>query len=147
VGGAGGGVADGLVDLARHHRRRGRAVIEDDAVRQAVGAFEARSRILKALGYRVATKAAAGAVDPWDAPLTKIWYSELNLEVAEYALSLLGARGSLVEGDPGAWDDGSWQDRFLYARALTIAGGSNEIMRNVIAERGLGMPKEPRGTA
>jgi hypothetical protein len=145
VGGAGGGVADGLVDLARHHRRRGRAVIEDDAVRQAVGAFEARSRILKALGYRVATKAAAGAVDPWDAPLTKIWYSELNLEVAEYALSLLGARGSLVEGDPGAWDDGSWQDRFLYARALTIAGGSNEIMRNVIAERGLGLPREPRG--
>ena len=147
VGGSGGGVADGLVDLARHHRRRGRPVIEDDAVRQAIGAFEARSRILKALGYRVATKASLGSVDPWDAPLTKIWYSELNLEVAEYALSLQGARGSLVEGDPWAWDDGSWQDRFLYARALTIAGGSNEIMRNVIAERGLGLPKEPRGTA
>jgi alkylation response protein AidB-like acyl-CoA dehydrogenase len=144
-GGTGGGVADGLVALARSHRRHGRAAIEDHSVRQAIGSFEARSRIFRALGYRAATKAASGTVDPWDAPLTKLWYSELNLEVAEYGLALQGPRGSLVEGDPGAWDDGSWQDRFLYARALTIAGGSNEIMRNVIAERGLGLPREPRG--
>ena len=144
-GGTGGGVADGLVAVARAHRRHGRAAIEDHAVRQAIGACEARSRIFRALGYRAATKAASGAVDPWDAPLTKLWYSELNLEVAEYGLALQGPRGSLVEDDPGAWDDGSWQDRFLYARALTIAGGSNEIMRNVIAERGLGLPREPRG--
>jgi alkylation response protein AidB-like acyl-CoA dehydrogenase len=144
-GGTGGGVADGLVALARSHRRHCRAAIEDHSVPQAIGSFEARSRIFRALGYRAATKAASGTVDPWDAPLTKLWYSELNLEVAEYGLALQGPRGSLVEGDPGAWDDGSWQDRFLYARALTIAGGSNEIMRNVIAERGLGLPREPRG--
>jgi alkylation response protein AidB-like acyl-CoA dehydrogenase len=75
----------------------------------------------------------------------KIWFSELTLEVSEYALGLQGARGALVEGDPLAVDDGAWQDKFLYARAWTIAGGSNEIMRNLIAERGLGMPKEPRG--
>jgi alkylation response protein AidB-like acyl-CoA dehydrogenase len=99
------------------------------------------------LGYRVATKAAQRSSDAWDAPLTKIWFSELNLEVAEYALALQGLGGSLVEGDPDAWDDGWWQDRFLYARALTIAGGSNEIMRNMIAERGLGLPKEPRGVS
>jgi alkylation response protein AidB-like acyl-CoA dehydrogenase len=146
-GGTGRGVADGLVPLARHHRRHGRPAIESDAVRQAIGAFEARSRIFTALGYRVATKAAQSSMDAWDAPLTKIWYSQLNLEVAEYGLELQGSRGSLAEGDPGAWDDGSWQDRFLYARALTIAGGSNEVMRNLIAERGLGLPKEPRGSA
>jgi hypothetical protein len=87
------------------------------------------------------------ASDAWDAPLSKIWFSELNLEVAEYAIELQGARGTLVEGDPDAWDDGAWQDRFLYARAWTIAGGTNEIMRNLIAEKGLGLPKEPRGTA
>jgi hypothetical protein len=146
-GGTGRGVADGLVELARRHRRQGRPAIESDAVRQSIGAFEARSRILTALGYRVATKSAQKAVEAWDAPLTKIWYSQLNLEVAQFGLELQGARGSLAEGDPGAWDDGSWQDRFLYARALTIAGGSNEIMRNLIAERGLGLPKEARGNA
>ncbi len=91
-------------------------------------------------------RAPTGTTEAWDAPLTKIWFSQLNLEVAEYGLTLQGASGSLTEGDPDSWDDGSWQDRFLYARALTIAGGSNEIMRNLIAERGLGLPKEPRGT-
>jgi alkylation response protein AidB-like acyl-CoA dehydrogenase len=144
-GGTGAGVASGLVDLARAHRRRGRPAIDVDSVRQAIGDFEARARILKALGYSVATKAANRSMEAWDAPLTKIWFSELNLEVAEFGLALQGAQGTLVEGDPGAWDDGSWQDRFLYARAWTIAGGSNEIMRNLIAERGLGLPKEARG--
>ncbi len=144
-GGSTGDIAAALVGVARAHRRRGRPAIDDDSVRQAIGAFSARSRIQRALGYRVATKAAKGAADMWDAPVTKIWFSELNLEVAEFALALQGARGALVEGDPDAVDDGAWQDRFLYARAWTIAGGSNEIMRNLIAERGLGLPKERRG--
>jgi alkylation response protein AidB-like acyl-CoA dehydrogenase len=144
-GGSTGSATAALVDLARSHRRRGRPAIEDDSVRQAIGAFSARSRIQRALGYRVATKAAKGAGDMWDAPVAKIWFSELTLEVSEYALALQGARGALVEGDPDAVDDGAWQDRFLYARAWTIAGGSNEVMRNLIAERGLGLPKEPRG--
>jgi alkylation response protein AidB-like acyl-CoA dehydrogenase len=52
-----------------------------------------------------------------------------------------GHVGALVEGDPEAEGDGVWQDRFLYARARTITGGSDEIMRNLIAERGLGMPR------
>jgi alkylation response protein AidB-like acyl-CoA dehydrogenase len=80
-----------------------------------------------------------------DAPMLKIWASELGLDLADYAMQLEGAAGVLTEGDPLAVDDGTWQDAFLYARALTIAGGSNEIMRNLIAERGLGLPREPRG--
>jgi alkylation response protein AidB-like acyl-CoA dehydrogenase len=51
----------------------------------------------------------------------------------------------LVEGDELSEEDGRWQDSFLYARAWTIAGGTNEIMRNMIAERGLGLPREPKG--
>jgi alkylation response protein AidB-like acyl-CoA dehydrogenase len=51
----------------------------------------------------------------------------------------------LAEGDPDAVDEGRWQDAYLYARAYTIAGGSSEIMRNVIAERGLGLPREQVG--
>jgi alkylation response protein AidB-like acyl-CoA dehydrogenase len=136
-----------LVLVAAEHKRFGRPAIEDGAVRQAIGSFAARSRIQRALGYRVATKAAKGQFDAWDAPLTKIWFSELNLEMAEYAMSLQGARAAVVEGDPLSWGDGKWQDAFMYARAWTIAGGSNEIMRTLIAERGLGLPKEPRGAS
>jgi alkylation response protein AidB-like acyl-CoA dehydrogenase len=51
--------------------------------------------------------------------------------------------GVLTEDDL-AVEGGRWQDAFLYARAWTIAGGSNEIMRNLIAERHLGLPREAR---
>jgi alkylation response protein AidB-like acyl-CoA dehydrogenase len=146
VGGNEHGAAVGaLVRAARHHRRGGKPAIHDAAVRQEVARYAARSRIHTYLAYRMATKAASGTTDVWDAPLTKVWFSELNLQMAEYAIALQGPAGTLVEGDPGAWEEGSWQDAFLYARAWTIAGGSNEIMRNLIAERGLGLPREPRG--
>ena len=144
----GGGTGDsihGLIHLARERRIEGRPAIDDRAIRQDIGRFAARARIQRYLGYSVATKAAAGTITAADAPITKIWFSELNLEMAEFAMALEGPRGALVEGDELAVEDGRWQDAFLYARAWTIAGGSNEIMRNLIAERGLGLPREPRG--
>ncbi len=146
--GGGGGAADpvhALVRLAGRHTRGGRPGLEDGGVRQRLGELDARARIGRHLGQRMATKAARGELTPADAPLSKIWFSELNLQVAEAALALQGARSMATEGDELSDEDGRWQDAFLYARALTIAGGSNEIMRNLIAERGLGLPREPRG--
>jgi alkylation response protein AidB-like acyl-CoA dehydrogenase len=136
-----------LVELARRGERRGRSLLEDDEVRERIAGFAARSRIQSLLTKRSQTRAERGEPDPADAPMGKIWFSELNLEMLEYGLELEGPRSILTEGDPGAIDDGFVQDAFLYARAWTIAGGSNEIMRNLIAERGLGLPKEPRGEA
>jgi alkylation response protein AidB-like acyl-CoA dehydrogenase len=147
VGGAGGGLdpVTRLVEVARRTNRGGRPAIEDNAVRQQIGALAARARIQRHLGQRMTTKAARGQVTPADAPMAKIWFSELNLEIDEAALALQGAQSMAVEGDELAFEDGRWQDAFLYARAWTIAGGSNEIMRNLIAERGLGLPRGPRG--
>lgn len=146
VGGAGtGDPARRLIDVARKHQVRGRPAIEDSAVRQEIGTLAARGRIQRHLGQRMATKAAKGQFTAWDAPLAKIWFSELNLQMAEMALALQGPRSMVTEGDSDSFADGQWQDAFLYARAWTIAGGSNEIMRNLIAERGLGLPHEPRG--
>jgi alkylation response protein AidB-like acyl-CoA dehydrogenase len=148
-GGVGSGGADAdvtlLVRMAGNLRRRGKPVIEDPAVRQDVARLAARSVIQKAMGYTVATRADMGTSTAADAPVTKIWFSELNLEISEYAMQLMGPNGAVTGEDPLAEDGGHWQDSFLYARAWTIAGGSNEIMRNLIAERGLGLPREPRG--
>ena len=137
-------IVDGLIRLASQARRTDRPLIEGGDIRQAIGAFAARSRIQEYLGYKVATRALRDESSVSDAPLLKVWVSELNLESVEYGLSLQGARSALSEVDPLVVDGGHWQDAFLYARALTIAGGSNEVMRNMIAERGLGLPREPR---
>jgi alkylation response protein AidB-like acyl-CoA dehydrogenase len=145
VGGGGGG-GDPLHRLIKIvHRRDAIGRVTDSAERQLLGELIARARIQRHLGQRMATKAARGQISAADAPISKIWFSELNLEIAEAALALLGARSMLVEGDELSEEDGRWQDSFLYARAWTIAGGTNEIMRNMIAERGLGLPREPKG--
>jgi alkylation response protein AidB-like acyl-CoA dehydrogenase len=129
-----------LVALAGRIDRLG-----DAEVRDRLAAFAAEIRALS-----VHTKL---SLQRWrdhdervtDAPVAKLAFSELNLRLAEYALSLQGPEGVLAEGDPDAVDEGRWQDAYLYARAYTIAGGSSEIMRNVIAERGLGLPREQVG--
>ncbi len=133
-----------LLDLARRSRRAGRPAIEDAGVRQQLARLHARTRISTWGNYVRLTHALRGEFHVEDAPIGKIWASELNLDMARFALDLQGADGVLVEGDPDAVDAGRWQDEFLYARAMTIAGGSNEIMRNLISERALGMPRDPK---
>jgi alkylation response protein AidB-like acyl-CoA dehydrogenase len=85
-----------------------------------------------------------GTEDAADGPLAKVFFSEVNLAMTEFGLALQGIDGLAVEGDPRAHADGWWQDAFLYARAYTIAGGANEVLKTVVAERALGLPKDRR---
>ena len=80
---------------------------------------------------------------PGDAPLSKIFFSEINHDLAVAGMGLQGVDGLLTEDDPDAVAGGWWQDAYLYARAYTIAGGANEVLRNVVAERALGLPRDP----
>lgn len=130
-----------LIDLAHRARRNGRPAIEDDAVTERIGGLSARVEALSALVYAGLTRVSRGRSRVADAPMTKLMFSELGVDIALFALELSGPAGVFVAGDPAAVDDGRWPDEFLYARAYTIAGGSSEIMRNIIAERGLGLPR------
>lgn len=133
-----------LVDLAGRSTWAGIPAAESHQVRQDLARLHARVQICNWLGYVSLTRSLRGEFSVSEAPIAKIFFSELNFAIAEYALKLQSNRSVLVEGDPSADNEGAWQDAFLYARAFTIAGGSNEIMRNMISERGLGMPKDPK---
>jgi alkylation response protein AidB-like acyl-CoA dehydrogenase len=135
---------DGLMDLARRTTVDGRPAIDSDRVRDRIGEFSAEVEALSALTYANLTRWQRGNERMHDGAMAKLMFSELNLEMARFALELGGETGVLVEGDPDVLDGGRWQDEWLYARAYTIAGGSSEIMRNLIAERGLGLPREKR---
>jgi alkylation response protein AidB-like acyl-CoA dehydrogenase len=135
---------EGLTELARQLVIDGRPAIESTLVRDRIGKFTAEVEALSALTYANVTRWLRGGERMHDGAMAKLMFSEVNLEMASYAVELGGEAGVLVEGDPDALAGGSWQDEFLYARAYTIAGGSSEIMRNLIAERGLALPRERR---
>jgi hypothetical protein len=93
------------------------------------------------LGLEGVLTEATGQTTAYDAPVVKVLFSETNLEIATYALELFGPQGLLTEAATGAVAEGHFQEAFLWARGFTISAGSNEIMRNIIAERGLGLPR------
>jgi len=134
------------VAMARSLRRGSTPALDNDAVRQDIGRLYTAARVSVRLGQYNLSRALSGESDAGDAPLAKVLYSETNLALTEFGLGLQGTDALLTEDDPEAIAGGWWQDAFLYSRALTIAGGANEVLRNMIAERSLGLPREPRGS-
>jgi alkylation response protein AidB-like acyl-CoA dehydrogenase len=118
-----------LVELAR---RTG--VLDDPVLREKL----TRARI----GLDVMRWHALRTIDGSDsASVTKLVWANWHRGLGELAMEVLGAAG-MVTDDAGSLTD--WQRLFLFSRADTIYGGSNEIQRNIIAERVLGLPREAR---
>jgi alkylation response protein AidB-like acyl-CoA dehydrogenase len=135
---------DRLLDLARRPGPEGTPLLDDSAVRQRIGQLATRVHVTDLMSQAAQSHMLAGTVDAADAALTKIFFSETNVAVTELGMALQGDNALAVEGDVDAAQDGWWQDAYLYSRAYTIAGGANEVLRNVVAERALGLPREPR---
>jgi alkylation response protein AidB-like acyl-CoA dehydrogenase len=133
-----------LVDMARRVTDNGQSVIDREDTRLELARLCAEVEAANLLAYARISREAHGEFNERDTPVGKLAFSELNLQIAEFALGLQGLRSLLVWGEPGAVDGGRWSEEYLYARTYTIAGGSSEIMRNLIAERDLGMPREAR---
>jgi alkylation response protein AidB-like acyl-CoA dehydrogenase len=103
-----------------------------------VGRLLAESHALAALGWRATLRALEGAEPGPEASVRKLLGVEHEQRIQELGLGLLGPAGAIEEGEGAAWIAG-----YLGNRALSIAGGTSEIQRNVIAERLLGLPKDP----
>jgi alkylation response protein AidB-like acyl-CoA dehydrogenase len=137
------GQLEDLFALARQATVAGRPALQDRATRERLGRLASRVHVADKMSKAVQSRMVNGTEDPADAPLAKIFYSEVNLAATETGLALQGVDGLGVENDSG-WADGWWQDAFLYARAYTIAGGANEVLKTIVAERALGLPRDKR---
>ncbi len=127
-----------LVDLYQRHRSRADA---DPAIRDAVLRSWMQAEAYTLATYRTAGRLAKGGQIGAEASTNKIFWSELDLLMHETAMSILGARAELMAEAPDAGDIGHWLDGFLFAQAGPIYAGTNEIQRNIIAERMLGLPR------
>jgi alkylation response protein AidB-like acyl-CoA dehydrogenase len=86
--------------------------------------------------YAMCSRLAAGGTIGPESSTNKIFWSELDVELHRIALDILGPKAELMHGDPNHWLDG-----YIYALAGPIYAGSNEIQRNIISERMLGLPR------
>jgi alkylation response protein AidB-like acyl-CoA dehydrogenase len=132
---------DGLLRLARRARRAGRPLAEDALARQRLAELKIRVEALRWNAYRNLTSALRGRPSGIEASITKLATTELNHEIAAAALDLLGLLAPLYRGSRHLEDGGLWPYQFMFSLGMIIGGGTSQIQRNIIAQRGLGLPR------
>jgi len=122
-----------LFDQARSSRLDGGSAAEDEIVRQRLAQLYIESEVLRLNAYRGLTATMKYGVPGPEGSLGKWHWSEVNQALTELAMDLAGPRAQL--------QDEKWTYRFLRARANSIEGGTTEILKNIVAERVLGLPR------
>ena len=113
------------------------SAIRDQVVDAYVNAQAYRYQV-----FQKATMLMEGGTLGAEASYMKLFWSELDIEIHASALRMLSEQGELVEGAPDAEDSGNWMSGYLFALAGPIYAGTNEIQRNIVAERVLGLPRK-----
>ena len=130
------GAADRLVELYRAEAAQGDAGLRDQVIRSWMGAQAYRAQT-----YWTAARLRDGGAMGSEASFMKVHWSELDVELHATALRLAGGRGELATGAADAIAGGAWMDGYIFALSGPIYAGTNEIQRNIIAERVLGLPR------
>jgi alkylation response protein AidB-like acyl-CoA dehydrogenase len=142
-----------LVDVAMDLSCDHVSLLEDPVVRQKLGRMVVEVEVLRYAGLRVLSKLEQGKRPGAESSVDKLYYSELDKRHQELVQDILGPYGQIEEGLPAEYalnssnsrgDDSTWAYNFLWSRAGTIYAGSSEIQKNIIGERVLKLPREPR---
>ncbi len=129
---------DHLIEVAKANGRSA-----DPVIRQRLARSHAELEILRYNTLR-SLSGYDGPVAPPEASIIKLYWATWHQQLGELALDVRGPAGLVAEGFPYELDE--FQRTFLFSRSETIYGGSNEIQKNIIGERVLGLPPEPKGT-
>ncbi len=132
---------DRLVALAKKIERNGGSAAGDPVIRQRLVALLIEEKCLQLNGYRSLTRLLRGQAPGPEGSTSKLAWSRVDQELAELATEILGPASQLT-GGARAVDGGQWASNCLLARASTIRAGTSEILKNILAERVLGLPKD-----
>jgi alkylation response protein AidB-like acyl-CoA dehydrogenase len=141
-GGRSGGATGELLQLLRTTSSPPSPPPADPVLRQRVVRAYTHGRILTYLGWRARTAADQGRAPGPETSVIKLAHSLHQAELGEVGLAVLGA--AALELDYAALGASPWQVRFLAQWASRIGGGTEQVQRNIVAERILGLPREPR---
>ena len=134
-----------LVAEAARTRPDGHRPLDDAAVGDRLVRLETEIAGLRGLCRRVVEGHDGDAVGPADPSIVKLFYSELLQRLSDFGVEIGGLDAHTVLTKPmsSGWESGAWVLDFIGSWEWTIPGGASEIQRTIIAERGLGMPRDP----
>jgi alkylation response protein AidB-like acyl-CoA dehydrogenase len=128
-----------LIALALEEKRNGRGAADDPLTRDGIARQWIELQALKLTNYRALTRLVKTGVPGPEGSIAKLFWSESNQRLTKLAVEMLGPRAQL-DGSEGTWN-GFWQYAQLRSRGNTIEAGTSEVLRNIVAERVLGLPR------
>ncbi len=132
---------DMLVAYANETKRNGRPLSANAQVRAKLADLKIEFEVGRMLSYRVAWMQSQSIVPNYEASVSKMYGSELAQRLANAGVRIMGLGGQLAPGSPWAPLLGRFEELYIASSALTVAAGTSEIQRNIIAGRGLGLPR------
>ena len=134
-----------LIDRMKKETVNGKKLIDIPVYRDKLMALQAKVMAFQSNSLRVlSAKLNAGQDVKMAGIIQKYYGTELRHELEGFAVDVMGEIGTLYEDSPHLRDKGSWQFLYMYYLGLIIGGGTSQIQKNIISERGLGMPREPK---
>ena len=134
-----------LIDRMKEETINGEKVINNPAFRDKLIKLQGKVMAFQSNSLRVlSAKLNKGQDVKMASMIQKLIGTELRHELEGFGIDVMGELGTLYEGSPNLRDGGSWQFTYMYYLGLIIGGGTSQIQKNIISERGLGMPREPK---
>ena len=134
-----------LIALMKNETMDGKRIIDHPIFRDRLMKIQGKTLALKAHGLRLLSANLNKGQDvDLGIMIVKLYGTEMRYELEALAIDVMGELGTLYEDSPHIRDEGSWQYAFMYYLGLIIGGGTSQIQKNIISERGLGMPRAPK---
>ena len=134
-----------LIERMKYETINGEKIIDNEVYRDNLMRIQAKVIAFQSNSLRVLSAKLNNNQDVKIARmLQKLVGTELRHELEGFAVDIMGELGTLYENSPNLRDGGSWQVGYMYFLGLIIGGGTSQIQKNIISERGLGMTKEPK---